>query len=161
MKRKSLLLLWLLAIMLAPRWGFAQPSSYFSDRTCNYVGGDITSGSWTTSWQSKSGTLTAGKYDRYDVYLTTGCTYYFSLCPADGGSCAFDSYMALYGSSYGCYSGSSTCLAYDDDGCGTGNRASTITYTATSSGWKSLFITGYSSTEGGSYTLLYKYVKIC
>ena len=154
MKRKTLLLLWLIAMMLAPRWGFAQ-SGYFSDRDCNYYSSDdIGSSSWSTSWQSKSKTLTAGNYDRFDVYLTQGNIYYFSLCSADGGSCAFDSYMALAGSSYGCYSSSTSFLAYNDDEC---DRASKISYTATSTGWKSLFITGYSSSASGSYTLRYKY----
>ena len=147
----------LAVMMLVPQWGFAQ-NSYFSDRNCNYYSGDdIGSSSWSTSWQSKSKTLTAGNYDRFDVYLTANQKYTFSLCSDDGGSTNFDSYMALYGPSYGCYSSSSTCLAYNDDGC---SSASIITYIATETGWKSLFITGYSSSYSGSYTLRYKYETV-
>ncbi len=68
--------------------------------------------------------------------------------------------MALYGYGYGCYgnpsSGSLNELASNDDGGGNCSLASKITYEATSSGWCSLYISGYSSNYG-SYTLVYKY----
>ncbi len=139
--------------MLAPQMSYAQ-SSYFSDRTCNYPG-DI---SPTTTWQTLSESVSSGSYNRHDVYVTEGRTYTFSLCPEGegGGTAGFDTYMAIYGYGYGCYSSDRSCLAYNDDGC-SGNQ-SVITYTATQTGWISLYITAYSSSTSGSYTLAYKYV---
>ena len=139
--------------MLAPQMSYAQ-SSYFSDRTCNYPGDN----SPTTTWQTLSESVSSGSYNRHDVYVTEGRTYTFSLCPEGegGGTAGFDTYMAIYGYGYGCYSSDRSCLAYNDDGC-SGNQ-SVITYTATQTGWISLYITAYSSSTSGSYTLAYKYV---
>ena len=142
------------ACMFTPRNSYAQ-DSYFSGRTCNYPG-DI---SPTTNWQTLSESVSSGSYNRHDVNLTAGRIYIFSLCPEGegGGTADFDTYMALYGYGFGCYSTSLTCLAYNDDGC-SGNQ-SIITYTATQSGWTSLYITAYSSSTSGSYTLAYKYIQ--
>ena len=92
--------------------------------------------------------------NRYDFYLTAGNTYIFSLCSDDGGSVSYDSYLGLYTGGFGDYqsSYSSSTLTNDDD-CGTASR---ITYTPTSTGWTSLYISGWSSNYG-SYTLAYKY----
>ena len=152
MKRKSLLL-WLIAMMLVPQWGFAQ-ASQFSNETCSYEG-DPTAA--TTSWQTVSGTLPDGNtYHRYDFQLFAGREYTFSLCTDDGGSATFDTYMALYGGGYGCFGNSaanSDYVAYNDDDCSTRSR---FTYTPTTDGWRSLYITGYGS-NFGDYTLAYKY----
>ncbi len=137
--------------VFAPQWDYAQDLTKFSSKTCNYVSDPSTA---TTSWQSVSGTLSSDYYNRYDFYLTQGRMYTFSLCSDDGGSSGFDSYMGLFGYGYGCYSTSLSCLAYNDDACGT---ASKFTYTATQDGWTSLYITGYSSSASGSYTLRYMY----
>ena len=155
MKRKTLLILWLMALTLAPRWGFAQDDR-FSGRTSNYVTPDIGSSSWTTSWQTKSGSISAGVYDRYDCYLTQGNTYEFNVCSelGGGGDANFDTYMALR-QGYGDYASGITWLAYNDDGCS--NNHSTITYThSAASGWTSLFIAAYGSGTSGTYTLAYR-----
>jgi len=142
--------------LLAPQWGYAQ-ASQFSSETCSYQGDPSTA---TASWQTVSGSLPDGStYHRYDFYLTEGRTYVFSLCPEGegGGTANFDTYMAIYGDTWGCYGSSATnsdYVAYNDDGCS--GTQSIITYTATETGWTSLYITGYNSNYG-SYTLAYRY----
>lgn len=142
--------------LFAPQWGYAQ-ASQFSSETCSYQGDPSTA---TTSWQTVSGSLPDGNtYHRYDFYLTAGRTYVFSLCPEGegGGTANFDTYMAIYGDTWGCYGSSATnsdYVAYNDDGCS--GTQSIITYTATETGWTSLYITGYNSNYG-SYTLAYRY----
>ena len=121
--------------------------------TCNYIGDPATA---TTTWQTVSGSVADGStYNRYDFYLTSGRSYEFSLCTADGGAAGYDSFLCLYGYGYGC--GYASFLAYNDDYCGT---ASKIIYTATQSGWTSLYISGYS-TNFGTYTLSYRYTNPC
>lgn len=121
--------------------------------TCNYIGDPSAA---TTSWQTVSGNVPNGTtYNRYDFYLTNGNTYEFSLCSADGGAASYDSYMCLYGMGYGC--GYTTFLTSNDDNC---SLQSKITYLATSSGWTSLYISGYNSNYG-SYTLAYRYTSPC
>ena len=151
MKRKTILLLWLLAMILVPRWGFAQDLTKFSGRTCTN-GGDLST--TTTSWQTVSGSIASNGFTRHDVYLTSGRQYIFSLCSDDGGAASIDTYMGLF-NGWGCdkYT-SENLLAYNDDGCGT---ASKITYTATSTGWATLYITAYYTNTSGTYTLKYKY----
>jgi len=121
--------------------------------TCNYIGDPSAA---TTAWQFVSGSVPNGTtYNRYDFFLTSGRTYEFSLCSADGGAANYDSYLCLYGYGYGC--GYSTFLAYNDDNCGTQSK---ITITATTTGWTSLYISGYS-TYYGNYTLAYRYTSPC
>jgi len=119
-----------------------------SRTNCTYIGDPSAP---TTSWQTVSGSLPdETTYNRYDFYLYSDMTYYFSLCSADGGAASYDSYLCLYGYGYGC--GYTSFLASNDDYCG---NASYISYTATQSGWTSLYISGYGSNYG-SYTLAYK-----
>ena len=151
---RTLLALMLALLFLLPQWGFAQDDR-FSGRTVSYITPDITSTSWTTSWQTRSGTMNAGYYHRYDCYLTSGVTYEFNTCSelGGGGDANFDTYMALR-NGYGDYASGLTWLAYNDDGCS--SQHSTITYTATSTGWTSLYIAAYSNTASGTYTLAYR-----
>ena len=138
-------------MILVPRWGFAQDLTKFSGRTCTN-GGDLST--TTTSWQTVSGSIASNGFTRHDVYLTSGRQYIFSLCSDDGGAASIDTYMGLF-NGWGCdkYT-SENLLAYNDDGCGT---ASKITYTATSTGWATLYITAYYTNTSGTYTLKYKY----
>ncbi|HOY33431.1 MAG TPA: hypothetical protein PKW80_16250 [Bacteroidales bacterium] len=118
--------------------------------TCNYIGDPAAA---TSTWQYVSGSVADGTtYNRYDFYLYSGNTYAFSLCSADGGAADYDSYLCLYGYGYGC--GYTTFLASNDDNCGVQSK---ITYTATSTGWTSLYISGYG-TNYGTYTLAYRYL---
>ncbi len=52
----------------------------------------------------------AGEWQRYSV--TSGATYQWSLCTADGGSASYDSQLTLY------QDDGSTILCYSDDNCG-------------------------------------------
>ena len=137
--------------VFAPQWDYAQDLTKFSSRTCNN-GGDLSSA--TTSWQTVSGNIASDGFTRHDVYLYSGNKYTFSLCSDDGGAASIDTYMGLF-NGWGCdkYT-SENLLAYNDDGCGT---ASKIVYTATSTGWCTLYITAYYSSTSGTYTLKYKY----
>lgn len=145
-----------IALLISHSTTYAQDN--LNRSTCNYVSDPPAA---TTTHQTVSGSLPNGTtYNRYDFYLTAGRTYHFSLCSADGGGTNYDSYIGLYGtggsSDYGCFANQSpTYFAYnDDDGCA--NNASRITYTATTSRWTSLYISGYG-TAYGNYTLVYWY----
>lgn len=105
-----------------------------SRTTCNYLGDPAGA---TTSWQTVSGSVPDGTtYNRYDFSLTVGKTYEFSLCTADGGAASYDSYLCLY-QGYGC--GMTSPVATNDDFCGSQSK---ITYTVTSGGWHSLYVSG-------------------
>ena len=72
--RINIFLLWLMAMMFL---ALPHAQAQYSDRTCDY---DNDLSTPTTSWQSVSGSITSGHYRRYDVNLTAGRKYIFSLC---------------------------------------------------------------------------------
>ncbi|HNX89797.1 MAG TPA: hypothetical protein PKH58_12005, partial [Paludibacteraceae bacterium] len=100
------------------------------------------------SWQTHSSSVDVGGCKLYEIYLYAGVEYQFSLCSADGGSAAFDSYLTLYDNSC-------TSVASNDDYCGV---QSYISYTPTTSGYYYLQNNHYSFNGGGSYTLAYRYI---
>ncbi|MBR4582224.1 MAG: hypothetical protein IKO34_00280, partial [Bacteroidales bacterium] len=127
-----------------------------SRSTCTYISPDNTV---TDAVQTVSGSLPDGStMHRYDFYLTAGRQYTFSLCECDGGYSGFDTYMGLYKNGYGNYesSFSSNTLTCDDYNNGCTNNAAKIVYAPTTSGWVSVYVSGYSSNYG-SYTLAFWY----
>jgi hypothetical protein len=76
-----------------------------------------------------TGCIDAGRYAR--VTVVAGESYTFSTCTA-----SWDTEMTLYANSGG------SALAFDDDGCGSSNGGSSITWTATFSGTLRILIDG-------------------
>lgn len=122
-------------------------------RSCLYISSP---NSPSTVWQGLAGSLFNGTtYNRYDFYLISGNTYIFSLCPDDGGTANYDTYLCLYGYGSGC--GLTTALASNDDYCGVQSR---LEFVAFATGMVSLYVSGYGSAYG-SYTLSYKLIPGC
>ncbi len=89
--------------------------------TYNFPSGTLstTSSSWTTVSTVNYG----GDYQLYSV--TSGKTYEWTLCTADGGSASYDSYLTLYNNS------GLAILCRSDDYCGDDAK---IMWTATFTG---------------------------
>jgi len=85
----------------------------------------------TTSWKTQN-SIWAGEYTAFNV--TSGVTYLFSYCSADGASATYDSEMTLRNKATGAF------LAYSDDACGDDAK---ITWTATFTGVVKLVTTVY------------------
>jgi hypothetical protein len=100
----------------------------------------------TATYQTHSSSIISGGWQQYRVAVTVGNTYRFSFCEG-GGTAIFDSYMTLYDNSCG-------YLTYNDDYC---SLLSELDYTATYTGYAYFTVSGYSSSDFGTYTLAYKY----
>jgi hypothetical protein len=99
----------------------------------------------TTSWKTQN-SIYAGEYAAFNV--TSGVTYVFSYCSADGASASYDSEMTLRNKTTNAY------LAYSDDACGDDAK---ITWTATFTGQVKLVTTVYGcGTNTTSTKLRYK-----
>ncbi|MFH1121012.1 MAG: CARDB domain-containing protein [Bacteroidota bacterium] len=99
----------------------------------------------TTSWKTQN-SIYAGEYTVFSV--TSGKTYTFSYCSADGASASYDSEMTLRNNSTNAY------IAYSDDACGDDAR---IIWTATFTGTVKLVTTVYGcGTNSVSTKLRYK-----
>ncbi|MBK6345365.1 MAG: T9SS type A sorting domain-containing protein [Bacteroidales bacterium] len=99
----------------------------------------------TTSWKTQN-SIYAGEYTAFNV--TSGVTYVFSYCSADGASASYDSEMTLRNKTTNAY------LAYSDDACGDDAK---ITWTATFTGQVKLVTTVYGcGTNSTSTKLRYK-----
>jgi hypothetical protein len=99
----------------------------------------------TTSWKTQN-SIYAGEYAVFSV--TSGVTYVFSYCSADGASASYDSEMTLRNNSTNAY------ITYSDDACGDDAK---ITWTATYTGTVKLVTTVYGcGTNTTSTKLRYK-----
>jgi hypothetical protein len=115
----------------------------------------------TSSCQTTaSHSIGQGGANYYSFSATSGTTYYFSTCGANLGcstSAGWDTYLKIYGTD-----GSCTTSAYNDDGTSCSNGESYINgWTCSTTGTYYVQITGYSSTDYGSYHLQYKYTIPC
>jgi hypothetical protein len=110
---------------------------------------DVASISPTQSWQTISGSLSS-IFDtkRYRVNIQSTGQYEFSLCPEDGGSADFDTYLCLFDSN-------GNLLTSNDDFCGQRSRQSKIIYNFGSTGTYYIQVSGYNGYYG-SYTLAYR-----
>jgi len=98
-----------------------------------------------TSWKSQK-YIYAGEYTAFNV--TSGKTYTFSYCSADGASASYDSEMTLRNKA------TNEFLAYSDDACGDDAK---IVWTATFTGVVKLVTTVYGcGTNTTNTTLRYK-----
>ncbi|MBK6964469.1 MAG: T9SS type A sorting domain-containing protein [Bacteroidales bacterium] len=99
----------------------------------------------TTSWKTQN-SIYAGEYTAFSV--TSGKTYTFSYCSADGASASYDSEMTLRNKT------TNEFLAYSDDACGDDAK---IIWTATFTGTVKLVTTVYGcGTNSVSTKLRYK-----
>ncbi|MHC1773954.1 MAG: CARDB domain-containing protein [Lentimicrobium sp.] len=99
----------------------------------------------TTSWKTQN-SIYAGEFTAFNV--TSGKTYTFSYCSADGASASYDSEMTLRNKTTNAF------LAYSDDACGDDAK---ITWTATFTGQVKLVTTVYGcGTNSVSTKLRYK-----
>ncbi|QQS27914.1 MAG: HYR domain-containing protein [Sphingobacteriales bacterium] len=113
---------------------FAQPG-VCNAGGCGFGGNQFPFGVFSTtssSFQVVSTIIWAGEWAEYSV--TAGCTYEWSLCPADGGFVAYDSELTLYDSS-------NNILCYNDDLCGLSSK---IRWTATYTGIARVLVTQWS-----------------
>jgi hypothetical protein len=83
----------------------------------------------TTSWKTQN-SIWAGEYTAFSV--TSGITYVFSYCSADGATASYNSEMTLRNKTTGAF------LAYSNDACGDDAK---ITWTATFTGTVKLVTT--------------------
>jgi Secretion system C-terminal sorting domain len=118
---------------------------------CAFGGTQFPSGTQTTSsttFVTVATNIFAGEWQRYSV--TTGNTYEWSLCSADGGSASYDSQLSLYNDS-------NAGLCYSDDLC-TGSDAK-IRWTATYTGFARTRVNVYNcSTNSTNTTLVWRVV---
>jgi hypothetical protein len=100
----------------------------------------------TAAWKSQK-SIYAGEYTAFNV--TSGRTYVFSYCSADGAVASYDSEMTLRNKTTDAF------IAYSDDFCGDDAK---ITWTATFTGQVKVVTTVYGcGTNSISSTLRYKY----
>ncbi|MBM3435902.1 MAG: T9SS type A sorting domain-containing protein, partial [Bacteroidetes bacterium] len=100
----------------------------------------------TTAWKTQN-SVWAGEYCAFNV--TSGRTYYFSLCSTDGASATYDSELTLRNKSTDAY------ITYSDDYCGDDAK---IIWTATFTGQVKLVVTKYNCLTGTVSTKVrYKY----
>ena len=110
----------------------------------NYI---TPSDSWQVYSRSTSIFLTYCRKKIAKVAVEPGYTYTFKTGCGDGATADFDTKLYLY-------DGSGNQLAYNDDACES-NR-SKIVYSATSSGYRYLEITGFNQHYTGTFSLAYK-----
>jgi hypothetical protein len=99
----------------------------------------------TTSWQTHSSSHVAYGCKMYRVSVTSGQQYIFKSGCGNGATANYNTYFELYNSSC-------SLVASDDDGCE--SSRSTISWTATYTGYAYLKVRGVGSASG-SYTLAY------
>jgi hypothetical protein len=118
---------------------------------CAFGGNQFPSATQSTSsttFVTVATNIYAGEWQRYSV--TTGNTYEWSLCSADGGSASYDSQLSLYNDS-------NTGLCYSDDLC-TGSDAK-IQWTATYTGFARTRVNVYNcGTNTTNTTLVWRVV---
>lgn len=110
---------------------------------CRTGGCSITANQYPSTTQSTSSStfvtvssaIFAGEWQRYSV--TSGNSYEWSLCSADGGSASYDSQLTLY------QDNGTTILCYSDDVCGDDAKI----------GWTATF-TGFVRTQVNEYNCL-------
>ncbi|PKP22731.1 MAG: hypothetical protein CVU05_02595 [Bacteroidetes bacterium HGW-Bacteroidetes-21] len=100
-------------------------------------------------------TISQGNADYYSFNAIAGTSYYFSTCGSDlgcGNSAGWDTYMKIYGTNNSCTTSNST-----DDGSSCSDYETFIDgWQCAVSGTYYLQITGYNSSEYGTYNLQYK-----
>jgi hypothetical protein len=103
----------------------------------------------TPSWKTQS-SIYAGEYTVFNV--TSGRTYYFSYCTADGGSASYNAEMTLRNNSTNAF------IAYSNDYCG---DDPSITWKATFTGTVRVVTTiSGCGTNTTSTKLAYKYANV-
>lgn len=102
-----------------------------------------TQSSNSNSWSTVSTVIWAGDYAVYNV--TSGSTYQWSLCTANGGSASYDAELTLLNSS------GATKLCYSDDVCG---DDPTIQWTATFTGTVRVLVTQFGCVTNTTSTTL-------
>jgi hypothetical protein len=88
----------------------------------------------STTFVTVATNIYAGEWQRYSV--TSGTSYEWSLCSADGGNASYDSQLTLY-------QDDNTILCYSDDNCGDDGKI----------GWTATF-TGFVRTKVNTYNCL-------
>jgi hypothetical protein len=117
-------------------------SSQGCNSTTQYPSSTLTP---TTSWKSQK-SIYAGEYTAFKV--TSGITYIWSYCSADGGVASYDSEITLRNKANDAF------IAYSNDACGDDAK---ITWTATFTGNVKVVTTKYScGTNTVKSTLRYK-----
>lgn len=103
----------------------------------------------STNWKSQT-KIYAGEFTAFNV--TSGRTYYFSLCSADGATASYDSELTLRNKTTDAF------IAYSDDACGDDAK---ITWKATFTGTVKVVTTVYGcGTNSVNTTLRYKYANV-
>jgi hypothetical protein len=125
----------------ADRSGECQTGYGCSNFNGNYPTGTFSTTS--TSWTTVSTCIYGGEYAYYSV--TSGQTYEWSLCSADGGSASYDSQLTLWNQ------GGTTRYCYSDDYCGDDAK---IAWTATFSGTVRVLVSQYSCANNSTCTAL-------
>jgi hypothetical protein len=106
----------------------------------NYPTGTFSTTSST--FQQVASDIYAGEYAEYQV--TSGSTYEWSLCSADGGNASYDSQLTLF-------NGSWATLCYADDVCGDDAK---ISWTANYSGIARVKVSAFSCVTNSTNTTL-------
>ncbi|MBL7784074.1 MAG: hypothetical protein JNM22_22750, partial [Saprospiraceae bacterium] len=127
---------------------FAFPSDA---QECRTGGCSISATQFPTSTQSTTSStfvtvstvIFAGEWQRYSV--TSGNSYEWSLCSADGGSASYDSQLTLY------QDNGTTLLCYSDDNCGDDAK---IGWTATFTGFVRTQVNQYDCATNSTFTTL-------
>ena len=125
MKRKTLLLLWLLAMMLAPRWGFAQDITLNQSQSIA-----LTPGTTRNFYDSGGSSNNYASSENYTLTLTSpgDITINFSSFATESCSSCYDwDYMYIYDGTT-----SGTQLAKGQTDCSSANLTTGTNYTATS-----------------------------
>ncbi len=104
-----------------------------------------------TNWQTHSSGIISNGCKMYRFAVTSGNTYTFKTGCGDGATANFDTYLELL--NYNCW-----LLVSNDDGCEA--YRSSITWTASYTGYVYLKVKGYDQ-SAGTYTLGYKYISFC
>ncbi|MFN8144974.1 MAG: PKD domain-containing protein [Bacteroidia bacterium] len=131
-----------------------------SAQDCN-VDNAVSNGQYTfisasgCSWNSVSDALVPGTCKLWAIYGYSGYNYTFKTGCGDGADATWDTYISIYKYDYG--SGIWLNVASNDDAyCSPNSYASNVTYNCNTSDYFLVRISGYSSSDGGPYTMAYQ-----
>ncbi|MFH0982842.1 MAG: hypothetical protein V2A79_15070, partial [Planctomycetota bacterium] len=117
-----------------------------TDYGCSNFNSNYPTGTFSTTspnWTTVSTCIYGGEYAYYSV--TSGKTYEWSLCSADGGNASYDSQLTLWNQ------GGTTPYCYSDDYCGDDAK---IAWTATFSGTVRVLVSQYNCANNSICTTL-------
>ena len=116
-----------------------------SAATCN--GRSLTFAGWISpsgNWQTVSGSVTTSQGLYYEFSLAGSSALAFSMCPSDGGSANYDTWLCLF-------DGNWQLITENDDFCGLQSRIERFL----SAGTYRIAVSGYGSSTG-NFTMAYR-----